>query len=301
MDTPEKNLNKTESNEPAVVVPETKEHEVTKEEVISFAEGEKVAFVVETAAEIQSLNSVGLDNADFEKLKQESGIEGDLKEINAEAERAVEDAKNEAFGETKETQNPDGIDFIFEQNPELKTIGTKEQYKQYIESVFPESQVKDILYHYSSHDKIKEEGFKFFTELEAAAGAGEIEAIWFTKKATNYWGDNDLNKYAAVINSAKPLDIRAAVTENDPAIQEYNRVWEIGTNKEYDPWDITKPIEKKFELQKNRKLAFKEAGYDSVLTPNLEEVAVFDKENIHILGSGADVQRFKEFVSGDKK
>lgn len=44
-------------------------------------------------------------------------------------------------------QTKDGIDFVFEQNPELLRIGTKEQYSEYLDTVFPESKVKDILYH----------------------------------------------------------------------------------------------------------------------------------------------------------
>ena len=286
-----------ENNESLSSVHESVEKELTKSELLEYAEKEKSAFVEETANEISLLNSVDLAEDDFDKLKTETKIEEELKEINAEAEKAIDDVKSEISNESKEQQEVDGIDFIFEQHPELEKIGTKEQYKQYIENIFPKSQVKDILYHYSSYDKIKEEGFKFFTETGVAAGAGDIEAIWLTKKAGNYWGENVLNKYAAVINADKPLDARNSVSEEDEAIKEYHRLWEIGTDKEYDYSDLTK----KWDLQKNRKLAFKEAGYDSILSPDLEEVAIFDKENIHILGSSSDLEKFSEFVEEDKK
>ena len=36
---------------------------------------------------------------------------------------------------------------MFEQHPELAEIGTKEKYSEYLESIFPESKIKDIVYH----------------------------------------------------------------------------------------------------------------------------------------------------------
>lgn len=44
-------------------------------------------------------------------------------------------------------QTKEGVDFVFEQYPGLAEIGTKEQYSEYLNNVFPESKVKDILYH----------------------------------------------------------------------------------------------------------------------------------------------------------
>lgn len=38
----------------------------------------------------------------------------------------------------------EGVDFVFEQNPELVSIGTQEQYSQYFDTIFPESKVKEI-------------------------------------------------------------------------------------------------------------------------------------------------------------
>ena len=42
-----------------------------------------------------------------------------------------------------------GVQELFDSNPELASIGTVEQYSQYLDSIFPESQVKDISYHTS--------------------------------------------------------------------------------------------------------------------------------------------------------
>ena len=38
---------------------------------------------------------------------------------------------------------------MFEQNPKLSDIGNQQQYSNYLESVFPNSQVKQIVTHFS--------------------------------------------------------------------------------------------------------------------------------------------------------
>ena len=73
--------------------------------------------------------------------------------------------KNEII-KTPENNIKEGVDFIFEQNLELVKIGTKEQYSEYLDSIFPESKVRDIVYHGSPDKNIesmlspKDEGYK---------------------------------------------------------------------------------------------------------------------------------------------
>ena len=43
-----------------------------------------------------------------------------------------------------------GVEELFDSNPELANIGTAEQYSQYLDSIFPDSQLKDIFYHRSN-------------------------------------------------------------------------------------------------------------------------------------------------------
>ena len=38
----------------------------------------------------------------------------------------------------------EGVDFVFEQSPELFNIGTREQYSQYLDTIFPDSKVEEI-------------------------------------------------------------------------------------------------------------------------------------------------------------
>ena len=58
-----------------------------------------------------------------------------------------------------------GVDFVFEQNPELSQIGTKEEYSQYLETIFPESNIKEIVYHETSGDWFKNEKFSKYATI----------------------------------------------------------------------------------------------------------------------------------------
>jgi len=51
--------------------------------------------------------------------------------------------------ETTTVEQPvikEGVKELFNSNPELSTIGTQEQYSQYLDTIFPDSKVKDIVY-----------------------------------------------------------------------------------------------------------------------------------------------------------
>jgi len=65
-----------------------------------------------------------------------------------------------------------GVQELFDSNPELANIGTPEQYSAYLDSIFPNSKVRDIVYH-GANEPI--EGEKF-VKKEGATGKG----IWFS-------------------------------------------------------------------------------------------------------------------------
>ena len=89
-----------------------------------------------------------------------------------------------AKGESTEVKNPslikDGVQELFESNPELANIGTPEQYSQYLDTIFPDSKVKDIVYHGSKEkfdtvdvSKSKfQKGFYFAKDKSIAKGYG---------------------------------------------------------------------------------------------------------------------------------
>jgi exodeoxyribonuclease-5 len=67
---------------------------------------------------------------------------------------AIENAPTITQPTTKPTEVKSGVQEIFESNPELSNIGSQEQYSQYLNSIFPNSQIKDILYHGTSAYKL---------------------------------------------------------------------------------------------------------------------------------------------------
>lgn len=59
------------------------------------------------------------------------------------------------FSEKNKFEQPmikKGVDFIFQRYPQLASIGTKEQYSQYLDSIFPQSPYKEIVYHSSENE-----------------------------------------------------------------------------------------------------------------------------------------------------
>ena len=46
----------------------------------------------------------------------------------------------------------EAVDFLFDINPKLQEIGTKEEYSSYISEIFPESKVTDIYWHGTNSD-----------------------------------------------------------------------------------------------------------------------------------------------------
>jgi hypothetical protein len=211
-------------------------------------------------------------------------------ELHARAMALIEKIKGPEIKEASPIDH--GVDFIYEQHPELERIGSKQEYQQYLESIYPESVLKQVVYHYSNYDHMKEDGFKFSSETGIVAGAGGIEAIYFTGSEENYWGSNDLNKYAAILNVRHPLDGREAVDVDDPKIKEYDAIYKEGSDRDFGPLDKENP----YQLQQNRAKAFTDRGYDAVLAPGLGEIAIFDTENIHILGSRSDIEKFQDFT-----
>ena len=171
-----------------------------------------------------------------------------------------------------------GVEELFESNPELASIGTAEQYSQYLESVFPDSQVKGINYHGTEYQQKFE---KFDSKLSGTQTKEELitNGFWFTyqKDVAEDFGSNVLS---VLLNIKNPYRAEARLTDSFPYIKTFP--------------DQVESVNK----------AIKE-GYDSAFIDVLEnleygrgttELVVFEPEQIHILGSKQDVEGFKEFV-----
>lgn len=183
--------------------------------------------------------------------------------------------------------NQEGIDFVFEQNPELANIGTKEQYGEYIKTIFPESRVKDIVYHGSplkNLQKLKrgDDNFdKMYTSkygiafsdnnLIASYYAGQIDFM-------NFESEDDYSKgqvYNVILNIKNPKIKDFKGSSYKESIGDYNISLEEAVEKE---------------------------NKDSFIANNISDpikansYIVFKPEQIHILGNEEDQEMFNNFV-----
>jgi len=74
------------------------------------------------------------------------------------------------------TEVTEGVSEVFESNPELAEIGTEEQYNAYLDTVFPDSKVKDIVYHGTDieFEEFLENELLYFGTKKIAKGYGKI-------------------------------------------------------------------------------------------------------------------------------
>jgi hypothetical protein len=167
----------------------------------------------------------------------------------------------------------EGIDFVFEQNPELAQIGTKEQYSEYLDTIFPESKIKDIVYHASPNK---------FPEFKDPRSSG-LSHIWFSEKPLKYeFGENI---YSVLLNIKKPL------SEFDSNYREEINSYESPINPDWvNNYHITGELPQ-----------FKYDG--TIRASRVDEgksITARNPEQIHILGSKQDIEGFNKFVSKNK-
>lgn len=95
---------------------------------------------------IEELNPRNLDyfNGDEALLEQEQKEDSDLKPFIEESKNIGEQIKAIDQQVQEEKTIKSGVSELFESNPELSKIGTVEQYSQYLDTIFPDSKVKEI-------------------------------------------------------------------------------------------------------------------------------------------------------------
>lgn len=172
----------------------------------------------------------------------------------------------------------EGVNYVFEQNPKLSEVGTKEQYSKYLDTIFPISKVKQILYHSSRGPNVKK-----FTTISNWTPKGsskfrikqEISKGLFASKDRDFLTEfqkHNLSRkiYPLLFNVKSPKVIKRIVNSNDVEI---------------------KKIEK---LQKD---------YDSIISNEggrKNTIIIFEPEQIHILGSKKDMKGFRNYVQREK-
>ena len=160
----------------------------------------------------------------------------------------------------------EGVDFVFEQNPELVNIGTKEQYSQYLDTIFPDSKVKDIVYHKTPFSF---ERFEKPLEERKLNKSNKSDAIFFNFENKGFFRKSEGAKTISVI-----------INTNNNIVTNEKIPYATGSKQ-----DIRNILQEDFDsITVNKQNGSK-------------ELLVFEPEQIHILGSKQDIKEFKEFVN----
>lgn len=213
------------------------------------------------------------------------------------------------FISQKSQERLNQIKDVFNENPELSKIGTVEQYNSYLDTIFPDSKVKDIVYHGSDikieQFEIRKEPLIHFGTKKAALQRGNVlnqvilnikdlqsikDGMWFL--GTDEGG------------LLKELFDRGVLTLEQINIVNTARNEAI-SNSYYEDFRAKRGEgEKAGALKLQEILHDKNIGFKYV---NFSEdngsisYAVPKPEEIHILGSKQDIEGFKEFINSQKE
>jgi len=259
--------------------------DVAKQKAISE---NKILFTSNTELLKNNLDSfdkvINLTDAEFERRIQERGAKYDTKNWKDQINKVISKVDpnkiittnkylsdfmtKEEKGETQtSTSVKEGVSELFESNPELAKLGTIEQYSQYLDTIFPDSQVKDIVYHGTDAEFDK---FDFTKEGKRNKGQGLYFSVF--KKAAENYGKNII---PSLLNSKSIKEVNITRGQN------YGDIGKVFKNSNYDT------VYGFSDLNRNKE--FNDI-YNS-------EYVVFEPEQIHILGSKQDIEGFKEFVT----
>jgi len=175
------------------------------------------------------------------------------------------------------TSIKEGVSELFESNPELANVGTPQQYSQYLDGIFPDSKVKDIVYHWSAGSQISEQ---FGDDL------GRVKGIWISKDP-NQWKD-------IIKNKSKRLGINQI--KKHVLIINANNIWVDST--------LSSPEGSNFPKGYDTIAAYEEAdlAYSGDLKPEFKNIEGFEaviklKNQTYELGTKQDIEGFKNFVA----
>lgn len=173
-----------------------------------------------------------------------------------------------------------GVQELFDSNPELANIGTQEQYSQYLDTIFPDSKVKDIVYHGSIYDN--KQKFKESTRVSGNYFAvNPNEALQHAERQLQ--NKKDAVLYSILLNIKNPKIITKPIDyeDLDTEVKIYKGDTVFGTD--YDAI-IAEKVEE-YNATKSAETVWLE-----------KQIVIFEPEQAHILGSKQDIEGFKSFT-----
>jgi len=215
----------------------------------------------------------------------------------------------------------EGVKELFKSNPELANVGTQQQYSAYLDTIFPDSKVKDIVYHFSK-DKNKQD----FKNTKSALSKETDGSIHFGTLEQAQSRESNIERELF----ESQWDNAGKKTAKDYAKELYNKPWEKLTTDEQAEVIYLEQIDSENTLLDNlAKIKegkiypalinstnireFSDAGLNNFNFKNIDTVkylnkveagwnpnysfAVKNPEQIYILGSKKDIEGFKRFVN----
>ena len=253
------------------------------------------------------MNCINTKHPEFVKLVEETGIpsmvlEFVIKDWQGKNTDKVFPNTKEAMVEYKLWNNKsqptiqtskvkEGVSKIFNENLELATIGSEQEYSNYLDTVFPESKVKDIVYHgvikgKKSYESILKNGFNF-----------EISRNWDSKNS-KLKGNSGMffSDKGTALSYGVNLDRERFPEQPDHIIPAILNIEYLDTSQATSSSTANK-FYKDNKDKKNIGMFGLEGGSEGVHDNHV----VFESEQIHILGSKKDAQGFKKFVNKSKQ
>ena len=199
--------------------------------------------------------------------------------------RRINEGKYAGYGQDKE-----GLDFAYYSNPELATIGSKEQYSEYLKTIFPNSKTPNIYYHGGKRgiETFKAPNDYDFQKNKGVNSGTKDYGIYFT-------GDKSIAKYYSKGYSKSNRQIYPVLLNTQESYKT-NKFLALNLRRllgstVLNPQSIT---EKDFNTTLK--------GKDSVIWHGEKgEIIVFNPSQIHILGSKSDVEGFRNYVKNQGK
>ena len=152
----------------------------------------------------------------------------------------------------------------------------QQQYSQYLDTIFPDSQIKDIAYHWARVP------FELYDKSQRVALSSDLGEYLNLSVDPNTWKD-----YAAKTAKGEPVKQTYILNLKNPVI----------TNDFYAKYFVGETERDQFKSGQEF-WKFLEKNYDGILENQGEQLAVFNDEvNALRLGSEKDIQGFKDFVS----
>ena len=204
---------------------------------------------------------------------------GRVAKPNKQAFKQIDNAKGIYYQTSAPVKS--GVSEVFNSTPELAYVGTPEQYSAYLDTIFPDSKVKDIVYHGGYINK----------DAEFKIGNGEFgRGIYFTPSKQS------AQEYLSVMGDAPNL-ISTIVDLKNPVLFGDNKP-EKGKSPQYIQSKFNENPTNDGSIYTDTKLINNSIGVDEKFN---DEVKVNSSKQIHILGSKQDIEGFKKFISSSKQ